>query len=462
MQALENGMTLLDAFPFDSSPNLVYTNQGYPRGDRAVDAWTMRSTFRQFFSTGVFGTPANAFEISKGTGLTVTVQPGMCVIEGGMGGISEKSGPLTLTLGTGPAQGKTPYGIMLRYDDNSDVRGITVYAKKGTPGDDPVPPEPDTTSANVHELRLGYVIVPNGASDLSEATVTNEKGTSVCPYAAPFVPLDLDSIVADARTGATEALQSLLAYFEQYRDAIDAALSDEEATYLQQQITAIQQQLSNFDLSGSVDNETIQYSVIPGDVAAKLHVADGGISSDKLAGGAVTQDKLAGPVAAGIMPAQSIADSILLSNGSAASWVALSEALKSMLTRDSVQLWSGSASTSEITVPNIGNYSIFKVYCVLTGNHTYVDGKTFCLAVRVGGNLVGMGILNGLYAFEPHDSSYNNVGFWFFASISGETLSPVVLDNNKKNVKEFVYGGEIRNSAFPTNCGQLKRIDGVC
>lgn len=277
MQALENGMTLLDAFPFDSSPNLVYTNQGYPRGDRAVDAWTMRHTFRQFFSTGVFGTPANAFEISKGAGLTVTVQPGMCVIEGGMGGISEKSGPLTLTLGTGPAQGKTPYGIMLRYDDNSDVRGITVYAKKGTPGDNPTPPEPDTTSANVHELRLGYVIVPNGASDLTNATVTNEKGLAVCPYAAPFAEIDVSSIVADAKSGATEALQSLLAYFETYRDAVDAALSDEEATHLQQQINALKEQLGNTDLSDQVDGTTIKYeSKLPAHTSPVLQVVIGG------------------------------------------------------------------------------------------------------------------------------------------------------------------------------------------
>lgn len=259
MQALENGMTLLDAFPFDSSPNLVYTNQGYPRGDRAVDAWTMRNTFRQFFSTGVFGTPANAFEISKGTGLTVTVQPGMCVIEGGMGGISEKSGPLTLTLGTGPAQGNTPYGIMLRYDDNSDVRGITVYAKKGTPGDNPTPPEPDTTSANVYELRLGYVVVPNGAGDLSNATVTNEKGLAVCPYAAPFDEIDVSSIVSDVKNGGTEALSELIRYFETYREAIDAALSEEEATYLQTQINELKEQIGNTDLSGQVDGSTVVY-----------------------------------------------------------------------------------------------------------------------------------------------------------------------------------------------------------
>ena len=257
---LANGDVLLDAFPFDSNKELITDVNGYRRGDRSVDAWTMRNTFRQFFSTGVFGTPANALQISKAdSGLAVTVQPGMCVIEGGMGGVEERNGPLTVPLDSGAAAGNVAYGVFLRFDNNADTRGIVVQVRKGTAGADPQPPAPDTTSEGVDELRLGYVTVPHGATALTNATVTNEKGLAVCPYAAPFVPLDLDSIVADARAGATEAMQSLLAYFEQYRDAIDAALSDEEATYLQQQITAIQEQLSNTDLSGSVDNVTIEY-----------------------------------------------------------------------------------------------------------------------------------------------------------------------------------------------------------
>ena len=257
---LANGDVLLDAFPFDSNKELITDVNGYRRGDRSVDAWTMRNTFRQFFSTGVFGTPANALQISKAdSGLAVTVQPGMCVIEGGMGGVEDRNGPLTVTLDSGAAAGNVAYGIFLRFDNNADTRGIVVQVRKGTAGEDPQPPAPDTTSEGVYELRLGYVTVSNGATDLSSATVINEKGLAVCPYAAPFVPLDLDSVVADARMGAMEALQSLLAYFEQYRDAIDAALDDSAVTYLQQQITALQEQLGNADLSDQVDGTTIGY-----------------------------------------------------------------------------------------------------------------------------------------------------------------------------------------------------------
>ena len=280
--SLPEGVTLVDAFPFDSNPELITDVNGYLRGDRSVDAWTMQRVFKQFFSDGVFGTPADALQIKKGaSGLTVTINPGMFVIQGGMGGVKESDGALTLTLDTGAAAGNLCYGIMLRYDNNPDMRGLGFRVVKGTAGASPQPPAPDQTSENVMEYRLGYVTVPNGATDLSNATVHNEKGTAVCPYAAPFDEIDLSSITADALSSATEAMQSLLAYFEQYRDAIDAALSGEEATYLQQQITAIQEQLANTDFSGSVDDVTIEYGPRPpGDSTDKLRVKAGGLTPD--------------------------------------------------------------------------------------------------------------------------------------------------------------------------------------
>lgn len=293
---LGNGMVLMDSFPFDSSPNLVYTDEGYPRGDRSVDAWTMRSTFKQFFTNGVFGTPANALQIAKGeSGLTVTVQPGMCIIEGGMGGVSSKDGPLTLTLDTQAAQGNTPYGIMLRYDDNSDVRGLVFRVVKGTAGSNPVPPEPDQSTANVYELRLGYVVVPNGATDLSSATVHNEKGTSVCPYAAPFAPLDVSSIVADAQTQATESLDGFTAFLQQNWDLVNSAIDGTTAGNLQSQIN----ELENSALTDeNVDNATIVFE--PTSTSGgenRLQVNDLSIGTEHLKDKSVTQAKLGDDVA---------------------------------------------------------------------------------------------------------------------------------------------------------------------
>ena len=294
--SLPEGVTLVDAFPFDSNPELITDVNGYLRGDRSVDAWTMQRVFRQFFSDGVFGTPSDALQIKKGaSGLTVTIEPGMFVIQGGMGGVKESDGALTLTLDTGAAAGNVCYGIMLRYDNNPDMRGLGFRVVKGTAGATPQPPAPDQTSENVMEYRLGYVEVPNGATDLSAATVHNEKGLDVCPYAAPFVPLDLSSVVTDARNQAQETTDAFILYAQKYYDLVASALDGTTAGELQAQIDAITP-------AGLVDNVTLGQSS-----AGKMQVRNGGIgtaqladlsvTTGKIADGAVTQAKLGDDVA---------------------------------------------------------------------------------------------------------------------------------------------------------------------
>lgn len=285
--ALPDGVTLVDSFPFDSSPTLITTVNGYKRGDRSVDAWTMQEVFAKFFSDGVFPNPGTALQIGKAAaGLAVTIQPGMFIINGGMGGIKADAGPMTLQLDSSAAEGDVCYAVMLRYDNNTDMRSLGFRVVKGVAGSNPQPPAPDKSTANVMEYRLGYVTVPNGATDLSDATVTNEKGLAACPYAAPFEEIDMTGVTSDARESANEALGKLLDYFEQYRDTIDAALSGEEATHLQQQITQIQEQLEDFDidLGSEVDDSTIEYTGTDNPVdPKKLRVKDGGITSKKIA-----------------------------------------------------------------------------------------------------------------------------------------------------------------------------------
>lgn len=311
-QVLENGYTLLDSFPFDSSPNLVFTDQGYPRGDRSVDAWTMQRTFRQFFTNGVFGTPGDAWQITNpNSGMNVAIQPGMAVIEGAMGGVKESDGPLVVQLDTNPAHGNVAYGIMLRYDNNSATRGLCIRVAKGIAGSTPIPPTPDTTSAGVYELRLGYVVVPNGSSDLSSAQIVNEKGLAVCPYASPFVPLDVSGIVADFRVAADQLvdtfsnnldiknasaqqmLANFLVFLDQYEDFVQSAVDGTTAGNLQNQITDIKEQLGDLNFSTAVDNETIAYSRKPDDVTETLHVMDYGIGTVQIADNAVDEDKIA-------------------------------------------------------------------------------------------------------------------------------------------------------------------------
>lgn len=285
-------LSRVESFPFDSRSD-GYDADGYPVYDRAVGASMLRATFEKFFSDGVFPSPGTALQISKGSGLTVTIDPGVFIINGAMGGYLTDAH--SVTLDTAAPQGNVAYGIMLRYDENEQYRSCYIRVVRGDAAGTPQPPAPDQSTPGVMEYRLGHVTVPSGATDLSGATVTNEKGLAVCPYAAPFEEIDLSSVVDDAKDSGTEAVRRLLEYFDTYKDAIDSALSDEEVTYLQSQINELQQQITSYpaNLSNEVDDETVEYSDGGESLnGLKLRVKDGGIGTAHIANGAVTQQKL--------------------------------------------------------------------------------------------------------------------------------------------------------------------------
>lgn len=295
--------TRVESFPFDSTDS-GYDEDGYPVYDRAVGASLLRTVFARFFKDGVFDTPSDALQIAKGsTGLTVTINPGIFIINGAMGGIPSDVQPMRLTIDTGTVQGNTCYGIMLRYDENQDARTLSIRPVKGEPGASPVPPAPETNTPGVMEYRLGYVTVPSGSTTMANATVTNEKGLTVCPFATAFVEIDVSSVVSDFRNSAqallydfsdelgeyqvnaAQLVEQMVQKLNQYQGLLDAALDETTAGHLQKQITELQQQLQSVDLANSVDNETVEYTTALGGTSPKLRVKDKGIGYGHLAMG---------------------------------------------------------------------------------------------------------------------------------------------------------------------------------
>lgn len=247
------GSLRVESFPFDSKAD-GYDADGYPVYDRAVGALTLRTVFRQFFTDGVFGTPADALHISKGDGgLRVNVAPGVFIVRGAMARVGDGDEPVTLTLSDTPPQGNVAYGIMLHYDENDTAsigRSLSLVAVAGEASSSAQPPAPDQSTPGIFEYRLGYVTVPSGATDLSGATVTNEKGLEVCPYAAPFDTIDVSAIVEDARNQAQEVTDAFLVYAQQYYDLIASAIDGTTAGMLMEMI-------NNISAASFVDNVTL-------------------------------------------------------------------------------------------------------------------------------------------------------------------------------------------------------------
>lgn len=261
MADTSTNMVRLESFPFDSKAD-DYDANGYPVYDRAVGASVLRDVFAKFFTNGIFPSPGTALQIGKAdTGLAVTIQPGIGIINGAMGGVEGDA--ITVQLDTAAPQGNVAYGIMLRYDNTdsfTDSRSLLINVVRSDAATTPTPPDPDTASPDVYELRLGYVVVPSGATDMSAASVTNEKGSDRCPYAAPFVDIDLSEIYTDANNKMVEETSKFEALVEQETGELQSAVDDNMAFiqasidgtmagHLQNQIDAIQvDPMTNLDI----------------------------------------------------------------------------------------------------------------------------------------------------------------------------------------------------------------------
>ena len=286
---MADGLTRVESFPFDSRAD-GYDVDGYPVYDRAVGASMLRSTFEKFFTDGVFGTPADALQIEKAdSGLAVTIRPGTFIIDGAMGGIPATSDPMKITLESGTVNGNTAYAIMLRIDNNEDTRSLYFRVAKGEASASPTPPEPDRTSLNVYEYRLGYVVLPNGAKDMSSATITNEKGTIMCPYAAPFDEIDLSEVVSDAKNTASSALSAYLSLVDRYYDLVMSAVDETTAGQLQSQIEELRSSSLN---AGSIDPAYLAFQDPDGDEVDKVGLVEKSVGERELKDLSVSTGKL--------------------------------------------------------------------------------------------------------------------------------------------------------------------------
>ena len=285
-------LSRVESFPFDSRSD-GYDADGYPVYDRAVGASMLRATFEKFFTDGVFPSPGDALQISKGSGLTVNIQPGIFIIRGAMGGYLTDAH--SLTLDTAAPQGNVCYGIMLRYDENEQYRSCYIRVVRGDAASSPQPPAPDQSTPGVMEYRLGYVTVPTGSTDLTDATIHNEKGLEVCPYAAPFEDIDLSEVVNDAQVQASESLNAFLAFLQQNWDLVNSAIDGTTAGNLQAQINELE---NNALTTENIDNSTIVFEpTATSGGANRLQVNDLSIGTEHLKDKSVTQAKLGDDVA---------------------------------------------------------------------------------------------------------------------------------------------------------------------
>lgn len=246
-------------FPFDSM--VEYDPEtGDPQFDRAVSSQPMRKLIRDLFTTGVMPNPSNNLQVSAGVdGMTVIVAPGFAVVDGGL---CQEAESRTLEVTAADNNYDRIDTVVLRWNENVDVRTADLYIKPGTPAQNPVRPELQRNNS-IYEIGLADVFVTKRVATITGDKITDTRyESSRCGIVSSVSEWDTTTIYqqvqADLAGFKSNEEASFLSWFnsttadaeqdiEDFEDAQQAAfnlwfqdimghLSQDAATDLQNQI----------------------------------------------------------------------------------------------------------------------------------------------------------------------------------------------------------------------------------
>ena len=168
---------------FDST-TVVETVDGFPRGDKAVDAAFFARMMQCFYSDGVVR-PGNGFlQVVPGNGMQIRIMPGCGWIDGHMGWVMEPAGAYVeaghnylVTLRLHRTEGAFTLNVL--EDQSSIVRNDTIW-----------------------ELLLATIAVPSNAVSVTQSMITDKRmdGTVCGAVHSPVAALDAVGYAADAGT----------------------------------------------------------------------------------------------------------------------------------------------------------------------------------------------------------------------------------------------------------------------
>ena len=195
------------SFPFDSQ--LEYDPEtGEPIYDRAVSSQPLRKLLRDLFTTGVMPNPSTCFQVTAGLdGMTVIVKAGYAVVDGGL---CQEVEDRTLEVTASDNYDRIDT-VVLRWNENVDVRTADLYVKKGVPAASPVRPELQR-GQSIYEIGLADVFVTRNVATITADKITDTRyESSRCGIVSSVSEWDTTTIY--------QQIQADLAYFKENSEA---------------------------------------------------------------------------------------------------------------------------------------------------------------------------------------------------------------------------------------------------
>ena len=194
--------------------------------DRVYYADDMNKPYKRVITNGVFatplGTPSTDLQVVSASGaMDITVKAG-----DGMFGNKWFENPtdFTLTISSNPNSDPRIDSIIAQVNNDSGSRSGNIVYRTGEPGVSPGAPAL-VNNGTIYEYRIANIRVAPNASTITQANITDLRGSDSCPW--------VTSLIQQVDTSALFA-QWQAAYYAQYQEAtqtLNDFLSDTQANW---------------------------------------------------------------------------------------------------------------------------------------------------------------------------------------------------------------------------------------
>lgn len=211
-------------------------------GDRTYDADQMSEYFDGLVSDGVYESVGGGLQVlAVSEGMAVNVSTGRALINCKW---LNNSAVLTLDITSAHAILNRWTAVIVRLDIVN--RLMTITTKDGTPASDPVKP-PMQSDASMVEMCLAYVYVAADSGGISQADITDMRGTNLCGWVTGLIEqVDTATLFLQWQTAFNNYYQQMTSAFNDWFETLTDEL---------QVNTFIQKFSKNVVLATGVTNE---------------------------------------------------------------------------------------------------------------------------------------------------------------------------------------------------------------